>query len=214
MKRIRRGVEGCTQPLDWSHGIYHKGAGEEDKTRGGMRSANEKGPATNAGHSENAAVTLMRELHCMDAAAKALQWTILTAARASETLGATRSEIKSPSEFARLAKLPNHLLMVKSGLCRRTNEGGKEHHIPLPPGTLALIAGCNGKLFPVMNVKCWTCLASFDWLNRSWFSVELRDWRPNTISARADARWRWLIRWATRSSKPIGAARASTRGAK
>ena len=49
MKRIRRGVEGCTQPLDWSHGIYHKGAGEEDKTSGGMRSANEKGPAKIAG---------------------------------------------------------------------------------------------------------------------------------------------------------------------
>jgi hypothetical protein len=28
----------------------------------------------------------------------------------------------------------------------------------------------------VMNVKCWACLASFDWLNRTWFLVELRDW--------------------------------------
>ena len=142
MKRIRRGVEGCTQPLDWSHGIYHKGAGEEDKTHGGMRSANEKGPARNAGQSENAAVTLMRELqlHRMPAA-KALQWTILTAARASETLGATRSEIKSPSEFARLAKLPNHLVDGETWVvpAERMKEG-KEHHVPLPPGTLALIA--------------------------------------------------------------------------
>ncbi len=35
--------------VSWSHGIYHKGVGEEDKTRGGMRSTNEKGPATIAG---------------------------------------------------------------------------------------------------------------------------------------------------------------------
>jgi hypothetical protein len=49
MKRVRREVEGCTQPLDWSHRIYHKGAGEEDKTSGRVRFANEKGPATIAG---------------------------------------------------------------------------------------------------------------------------------------------------------------------
>jgi hypothetical protein len=37
MKRVRREVEGRTQPLDWRHGIYHKGAGEEDKTSVDMR---------------------------------------------------------------------------------------------------------------------------------------------------------------------------------
>ena len=126
MKRIWRGPKECTQPLDWSHAIYHKGASKEDKTHGGMRSANEKAPRQTRGI-ENAAVTLMRELqlHRMPAA-KALQWTILTAARASETLGATRSEIKSPSEFARLAKLPNHLVDGETwGCAGRTNEGGK-----------------------------------------------------------------------------------------
>ena len=34
--------------------IYHKGVGEEDKTRGGMRSANQKRPRDNRGASENA----------------------------------------------------------------------------------------------------------------------------------------------------------------
>ena len=37
MKRVRREVEGCTQPLDWSQRIYHKGAGEEDKTSGRVK---------------------------------------------------------------------------------------------------------------------------------------------------------------------------------
>jgi integrase len=103
-----------------------------------MRSANEKGPATNRGASENAAESLenvarrrghmeylssavpkakhhsalpwlevpalMHELRMHGlSAARALQWTVLTAARAGETLGATRSEIKSASEFARIA---------------------------------------------------------------------------------------------------------------
>jgi len=54
---------------------------------------------------------LMRELQLLGSpAARALQWTILTAARASETLGATRSEIKLPSERARIAKLPTSLV--------------------------------------------------------------------------------------------------------
>jgi hypothetical protein len=39
MKRAQRQVEGCTQPSDWSHGVYHKGAGEEDKTSGRVRLA-------------------------------------------------------------------------------------------------------------------------------------------------------------------------------
>jgi integrase len=54
---------------------------------------------------------LMRELQSLNSLpAKALQWTILTAARAGETLGATRSEIKSPKEFARIAGLTADLV--------------------------------------------------------------------------------------------------------
>jgi integrase len=93
---------------------------------------------------------LMRELQLHGTpAASALQWTILTAARASETLGAVRSEIKSPSEFARLAKLPNHFIGGETWVvpAERMKEG-REHHVPLPPGPLALIAGRKGKLFP------------------------------------------------------------------
>jgi integrase len=92
----------------------------------------------------------MRELQLHGTpAASALQWTILTAARASETLGAVRSEIKSPSEFARLTRLPNHFIDGETWVvpAERMKEG-REHHVPLPPGPLALIAGRKGKLFP------------------------------------------------------------------
>jgi integrase len=56
-------------------------------------------------------VPALHELRMHDSsAARALQWTVLTAARAGETLSATRSEIKSASEFARIAKLPVNLV--------------------------------------------------------------------------------------------------------
>jgi hypothetical protein len=68
MKRVRREVEGCAQPLDWSYGIYHKGAGEEDKTCGGTRSADEKGAAIIAGPPEAPPVTatFTRSVACTD----------------------------------------------------------------------------------------------------------------------------------------------------
>ena len=93
---------------------------------------------------------LMRELQMHDSsAARALQWTILTAARAGETLGATRSEIKSASEFARIAKLPTNLVKGEIWVvpAERMKEG-KEHHVPLSEGAVALIFGRKGKLFP------------------------------------------------------------------
>ena len=82
-------------------------------------------------------------------AARALQWTILKAARASETLGATRSEIKSSIEFAQLAKLPISLVQGETWVvpAERMKER-KEYYVPLPQATLKLIAGRNGKLFP------------------------------------------------------------------
>jgi hypothetical protein len=57
MKRIRRGVEGCTQPSVWNYEIYHKGVGDEDKTSSGLQAPTEKGPRENREALENAAVT-------------------------------------------------------------------------------------------------------------------------------------------------------------
>ena len=94
--------------------------------------------------------TLMRELQMHDLpAARALQWTILTAARAGETLGATRFEIKSASEFAHIAKLPTNLVKgeIWAVPAERMKEG-KEHHVPLSEGAVALIVGRKDKLFP------------------------------------------------------------------
>jgi integrase len=94
--------------------------------------------------------TLMRDLQLLGSpASRALQWTILTAARAGEALGATRSEIKLPNEFARLARLPAHLAQGETWVipAERMKEG-KEHYVPLSEQALALIAGRKGRLFP------------------------------------------------------------------
>ena len=81
--------------------------------------------------------------------ARALQWTILTAARTAETLGATRSEIKSPAAYASIAKLP--IQLIGGDTCvipaARMKEG-REHHVPVAKATLALISDRKGKLFP------------------------------------------------------------------
>jgi integrase len=92
----------------------------------------------------------MRELRLLDSSpARALQWTILTAARAGETLGATRSEIKSPNEFARIAGLATTLVQGETWVvpAERMKEG-KEHYVPLPHATLKLISGRKDGLFP------------------------------------------------------------------
>jgi integrase len=93
---------------------------------------------------------LMRELQMDDSSpAKALQWTILTAARTAETLGATRLEIKSPEEFARIARQPIRLIEGDTWVVpsERMKEG-REHHVPLTKGALALIEDRKGRLFP------------------------------------------------------------------
>jgi integrase len=93
---------------------------------------------------------LMRELQREDSSpARALQWTILTAARTAETLGATRCEIKSPTAYARIANLPIHLIGGDTWVvpAERMKEG-REHHVPLPKQALALIEGRKVKLFP------------------------------------------------------------------
>ena len=92
----------------------------------------------------------MHELRMHDSsAARALQWTVLTAARAGETLGATRSEIKSAREFARIAKLPVNLVQGETWVvpAQRMKEA-KEHYVPLSQEALTLIIGRKGKPFP------------------------------------------------------------------
>ncbi len=60
-----------------------------------------------------------------------------------------RSEIKSSSEFARIAGLAIDLVQGETWVvpAERMKEG-KEHYVPLPRSTLKLIAGRNGDLFP------------------------------------------------------------------
>ncbi len=160
---------------------------------------------------------LTRELEVHDSsAARALQWTILTAARAGETLGATRSEIKSASEFARIANLPRSLVQGEIWVvpAERMKEG-KEHHVPLSQEAVALIVGRKGSFSPVMNVKCWTCLTSCDLVTPfTAFARASRIGRPSTTIRKSYARWRLLILSVTWSSKPIGGAHASTKDEK
>jgi integrase len=93
---------------------------------------------------------LMRELQLDGSSpARALQWTIFTVARTAETLGATRAEIKSPNEYAHIAKMPIHLIEGDTWVvpAERMKEG-REHHVPLTKEALALIEDRKGKLFP------------------------------------------------------------------
>jgi integrase len=139
--------------LDWAKAMgYRESAENVARRRGHMEYL--LGTAPKARH--HAALPwaevplLMRDLQLHDSpASRALRWTILTAARASETLGATRSEIKSPNEFARLARLPAHLAQGETWVipAERMKEA-KEHCVPLSEEALALIAGRKGKLFP------------------------------------------------------------------
>jgi integrase len=92
---------------------------------------------------------LMSDLRAIDSpAARALQWTILTVARAGETLGATRSEIKSPLEFAQLAKLPIRFIQGETWVIppERMKEG-QQHCVPLSDDALALLGESEGTLF-------------------------------------------------------------------
>jgi integrase len=139
--------------LDWAKAMgYRESAENVARRRGHMEYL--LGTAPKARH--HAALPwadvpiLMRDLQLLDSpASRALQWTILTAARASETLGATRSEIKSPGEFARLVKLPSHLAQGETwAIPAERMKEAKEHYVPLSEEALALIAGHKGKLFP------------------------------------------------------------------
>ncbi len=139
---------------------------------------------------------------------------VLTAARAGETLGATRSEIKSSSEFARIAGLAIDLVLGETWVvpAERMKEG-KEHYVPLPRSTLKLIAGRSGDLFPGHkgpNVGFYStrfalvtlCMA-FDRVLRIGIGCSTR---------KSFAKWR--IPLAMRWSKRIGEVRASIADAK
>jgi hypothetical protein len=104
-----------------------------------------------------------------------LQWTIPTAARASETLGATRSEIKSPSEFAPLAKLPNHLVDSETGVVP-AERMKRSITFLFRPGPLPSSPAVNGKLFLGYERQVLGLLSTLRPLHSTWFSVELRDW--------------------------------------
>ncbi len=138
--------------LDWAKAMGYRQSGENvARRRGHMEFLLAAVP--NAKHHAPLPWTevpaLMHELQVEGSvAAKALQWTILTAARTGETLGATRSEIKSPKEYARIAKLPVHLVRGDTWVvpAERMKEG-REHHVPLTNEVLALIEDHKGKLF-------------------------------------------------------------------
>jgi integrase len=140
--------------LDWAKAIGYRPSGENiARRRGHMEFLLSAVP--DAKH--HAALAwpevpeLMRELQIDDSSpARALQWTILTAARTAETLGATRLEIKSPKEYAHIAKLPTRLIGGDTWIvpADRMKEG-REHHVPLTKEVLELIEHCKGnKLFP------------------------------------------------------------------
>ena len=138
--------------LDWAKAMGYRGGENVARRRGHMKfllSAVPK-PKHHSALPWPDVPALMRELQ-MDSssAAKALQWTILAAARTRETLGATRSEIKSAREFARLSKLPINLVQGETWVvpAERMKEG-REHHVPLTKEALGLIEDRTGKLFP------------------------------------------------------------------
>jgi integrase len=139
--------------LDWAKAIGYRPGGENiARRRGHMEFLLSAVPDAkhHAALPWSEVPELMRELHMDDSSpAMALQWTILTAARTAETLGATRPEIKSPKEYARIAKLPIHLIEGDTWVvpAERMKEG-REHHVPLTKEALALIEDRKGKLFP------------------------------------------------------------------
>ena len=119
------------------------------------------------------------------------------------SLGATRSEIKSPREFARIARLPLTLVKGETWVipAERMKEG-KEHHVPLTEEELGLVSDRKGRLFPGYAGQM------MEVLNKLRPGYTVHDFR----SSFAD--------WAAEHDYPqnrtslIAALRASTKGAK
>jgi integrase len=159
---------------------------------------------------------LMRELHMLVRQPKALQWTILTAVRAGETLGATRSEIKSASEFARIAKLPSNFVQGETWVvpAERMKEG-QEHHVPLSQAAFVLISSRKGRLSLGHERQMTDLLNTL----RPGYTVHgfrstFADWSPEHDYPQELARWRLCIPSAIRLTKLIDAVRGSTKGPK
>jgi integrase len=139
--------------LDWAKAIGHRREGENiARRRGHMEFLLSAVPQAkhHAALPWSEVPELMRALQREGSSpAMALQWTILTAARTAETLGATRSEIKPPAAYASIAKLPIQLIGGDTWVVPATRmKEGREHHVPLANAALALISDRNGKLFP------------------------------------------------------------------
>jgi integrase len=138
--------------LDWAKALGYRQGENPARRRGHMEHL--LGELPKARH--HAALpwsevpALMRDLQAEGSiAAKALAFTILTAARTSETLGAIRSEIKSPEQYADIAKLPVHVIPGDTWIvpAERMKET-REHHVPLTTEALALTENRKGRLFP------------------------------------------------------------------
>jgi integrase len=139
--------------LDWAKAMGYRDSGDNLARRRGHMEYLLGAPPKAKHHAAlpwDEVPTLIQELRTLGSVpANALQWTILTAARAGETLGAQRSEIKSPSDFARLANLnASHVLGEVWVVPAERMKEGKEHHVPLSREALEIIAGREGKLFP------------------------------------------------------------------
>jgi integrase len=138
--------------LDWAKALGYRGGENPARRRGHMEHLLDELPKAkhHAALPWSDVPALMCDLQAEDStAAKALAFTILTAARTSQTLRATRSEIKSPEQYAKIAKLPVHAIRGDTWVvpAERMKEG-REHHVPLTIEALTLTEGRKGRLFP------------------------------------------------------------------
>jgi integrase len=157
--------------LDWAKAIGHRREGENIARRRGhmeflLSAVPQAKHHTALPWSE--VPELMRALQREGSSpARALQWTILTAARTAETLGATRSEIKSPAAYVSIAKLPIQLIGCDTWVVPATRmKEGREHHVPLAKAALALIGDRKGKWLQRPNDGIARKIAT--WIHGPW----------------------------------------------
>jgi hypothetical protein len=161
-----------------------------------------------------------RKCHCSCAssnarfvAGKSLAMDHWTTARAGETLGATRSEIKSSKEFAPIAGLATHLVEGEPGSFLPNDEGGKKSATCCyRKATLRLTAGYRrpfsrswGQMLDLLTRPRARFMA-FDRVSRIG--------RRNAVTRKTFAKWHWLTPLAMPWGKPIATVRRSIAGAK
>jgi integrase len=139
--------------LDWAKALGYRDSGENVARRRGHMEFLLNPVPTARHHSAlpwNEIPPLVHQLAAdTSSPAKALLWTILTAARTGETLGATRSEIRTPKEYGRAAGLnPRAIDGYTWVIPADRMKERKEHHVPLVDEAVELAEGCGGKLFP------------------------------------------------------------------